>query len=63
MHIVDVSKCSYTTETEDLRPAGGVATLLYNYRPEALAAFLNPAIEIFHISTLVRRWLWVVMAS
>jgi hypothetical protein len=49
MHIIEYSDINEETNLNSLRLADGIATVLYNWKKEALNAFLDPKITSFEL--------------
>ena len=49
MHIIECSDINEETNLNSLRLADGIATVLYNWKKEALNAFLDPKITSFEL--------------
>ncbi|OCL13071.1 hypothetical protein AOQ84DRAFT_372506 [Glonium stellatum] len=49
MHLLDLSNFDEETDISNLRIADGIATMLYNWNPEALEAFLDPKNKSFEL--------------
>ena len=49
MHIIECSDINEETNLNLLRLADGIATVLYNWKKEALNAFLDPKITSFEL--------------
>ena len=46
-HLINMDKYTEEIQRQDLRIADAIVTVLYNWEPEALAAFLNDELEDF----------------